>query len=110
MPLDKINDDRLGRSLDALFDQRHSVLASRALHVAREFDVPLREVHYDPTHVLLHGAYEASQAREGATAAGGPVRSDDQLPPAHITKGRPLSDAPPDVRLIHAGLCTVVDR
>jgi transposase len=110
MPLDKINDDRLGRSLDALFGQRHSILASLALHAAREFDVPLREVHYDPTHILLHGAYEASQAREGATAAGGPARGDDQLPPAHITKGRPLSDAPQDVRLVHAGLCTVVDR
>jgi Domain of unknown function (DUF4277) len=104
LPPEKINDDRLGRSLDALFGQRHSILASLALHVAREFDVPLREVHYDPTHILLHGAYEASQAREGATTAGGPVRSDDQLPPAHITKGRPLSDAPQDVRLVHAGL------
>src|SRR5215467_9580015 len=85
MPLEKINDDRLGRSLDALFDQRHSILASLALHVAREFDVSLREVHYDPTHILLHGAYEASQAREGAATAEDPVRSDGQLPPAHIT-------------------------
>jgi transposase len=110
LPPEKINDDRLGRSLDALFGQRHSILASLALHVAREFDVSLQEVHYDPTHILLHGAYEASQARDGAPPAAGPVRSDDQLPPAHITKGRPLSDAPPDVRLIHAGLCTVVDR
>jgi len=110
MPLEKINDDRLGRSLDALFEQRHSILASLALHVAREFNVSLREVHYDPTHVLLHGAYEASQAREGAATAEDPVRSDGQLPPAHITKGRPLSDAPQDVQLIHAGLCTAVDR
>src|SRR5262245_62921138 len=33
IPLDKINDDRLGRSLDALFEQRHSILARLALHV-----------------------------------------------------------------------------
>lgn len=38
------------------------------------------------------------------------MRSDDQLPPAHLTKGRPLRDAPADVQLIHAGLCTVVDQ
>jgi Domain of unknown function (DUF4277) len=109
MPRDKINDDRLGRSLDAFFGQRHSILASLALHVAREFQLSLQEVHYDPTHILLHGAYEQSEARGDLTTDAGQVRSDDQLPPAHITKGRPLSDAPKDVQLIHAGLCTVVD-
>src|SRR5215470_5354868 len=75
MPPEKLNDDRLGRSLDALFEQRHSILASLALHVAQEFGVALREVHYDPTHILLHGAYEASQARADPSAAAGPVRS-----------------------------------
>jgi transposase len=110
MPRDKINDDRLGRSLDAFFDQRHSILASLALHVAREFKLSLTEVHYDPTHVLLHGAYASSEARGDLITATGQVRSDDQLPPAHITQGRPLSDAPQDVQLVHAGLCTVVDQ
>ena len=41
---------------------------------------------------------------------GGEVRSDASLPPAHITAGRPMSDTPNDVQLIHAGLCTVVDE
>ncbi len=50
------SDDRFGRALDAFFMQRHSVLASLALHVAREFNLSLNEVHYDPTHILLHGA------------------------------------------------------
>ncbi len=44
------------------------------------------------------------------TTAASQVRGDDQLPPAHITKGRPLSDAPADVQLIHAGLGMVVDQ
>jgi len=66
-------------------------------------------LHYDPTHVVLHGAYETSQARSDLSA-GQHVRSDDALPPAHITPGRPMSDAPKDVRLIHAGLCTLVDE
>jgi transposase len=110
IPPHKINDDRLGRSLDAFFDQRHSILASLALHVAREFNLSLKEIHYDPTHILLQGAYEQSQARGDLTTVEGQVRSDDQLPPAHITRGRPLSDVPNDVQLIHAGLCTVVDQ
>ncbi len=33
MPPEKITDDRLGRALDAFFEQRHSILAHLALHV-----------------------------------------------------------------------------
>jgi len=109
IPIEKINDDRLGRSVDAFFDQRHSILARLALHVSHEFGVSLSEVHYDPTHLVLHGAYESSQPRGALQTEAGEVRSDGRLPPAHITPGRPMSDAPQDVQLIHAGLCTVVD-
>jgi len=110
MPVEKINDDRLGRSIDAMFDQRHSILATLALHVSQEFGVPLAEIHYDPTHLLLHGAYESSQPRATLSTDPAETRSDGRLPPAHITQGRPMSDAPKDVQLIHAGLCTVVDE
>lgn len=109
IPVEKITDDRLAKSLDAFFTQRHSILASLALRISREFGVPLSELHYDPTHILFHGSYEDSQAR-GEFLEGEAVRSDDQLPPAHITTGRPMSDAPKDVQMIHAGLCTVVDE
>ena len=109
IPVEKINDDRLGRSVDALFDQRHSILASLALHVAHEFGVPLSELHYDPTHLLLHGTYDQSQPR-GTLQDGQQVRSDAALAPAHITQWRPMSGAPKDVQLIHAGLCTAVDE
>lgn len=86
-----------------------SILASLALHVANEFGIPLTELHYDPTHILLHGAYEESTPRE-ARSEGETVLSDSGLPAAHITTGRPMSDAPKDVQMIHAGLCTVVDE
>ena len=109
IPVEKITDDRLGKSLDAFFTQRHSILASLALHVAHEFSISLSELHYDPTHIVLRGAYEASVPR-GDLQEGATVLSDDDLGPAHITKGRPMSDAPKDVQLIHAGLCTVVDQ
>ena len=109
IPVEKITDDRLGKSLDAFFRQRHSILSSLALTVSREFGVDLSEVHYDPTHILLHGVYEQSEPR-GELAPGRTVRSDASLPPAHITQGRPMSDAPKDVQMIHAGLCTIVDK
>lgn len=109
IPPEKLNDDRLGRSLDAFFTQRHSILASVALHVSSAFGIPLSELHYDPTHVVLHGAYETSQSR-GDLRVGKQVLSNDALPPAHITRGRPMNDAAKDVQLIHAGLCTLVDE
>ena len=114
MPVQKINDDRLGRSVEAFFDHRHSILASlalaaMALHVSHDFETPIEEIHYDPTHLIFHGAYEASQARAALRTDAGEVRSDGRLAAAHITAGRPMSDAPKDVRLIHAGLCTIVD-
>jgi len=109
IPVEKITDDRLGKSLDAFFTQRHSILASLALHVSHEFSIPLSELHYDPTHIVLHGDYEQSETR-GDLQDGENVRSDDDLAPAHITQGRPMSDAPKDVQMIHAGLCTVVDE
>lgn len=109
MPVDKINDDRLGRALDAFFAQRHSILAEVALHVSREFGVSLREVHYDPTHILFQGAYEGAAARDGVVD-GQTTRSDDALKPAHITRGRATDDAPRGSHMIHAGLCTHVDE
>src|SRR5947207_2939832 len=55
IPADKLNDDRLGRSLDAFFTQRHSILASVAAHVISAFHLPLNRLHYDTTHLLLFG-------------------------------------------------------
>jgi len=114
MPPDKINDDRLGRALDAFFGQRHSILASLALHVSHKFNVPLNELHYDPTHILLEGEYEEATARKkeviDRSGKKEVVRSNDQLDPAHITKGRATDDAPNGSLMIHAGLCTYVDE
>lgn len=113
IPAEKLNDDRLGRALDALFQERHSIVASIALHIAKEFNVPLKAVHYDPTHLLFTGAYEESQPRVGVVDRSGEqvtVRSNDTLAPAHITKGRGTDDAPKGSMMVHVGLCTHVDE
>jgi transposase len=124
IPADKLNDDRLGKALDAFFTQRHSILASFALHVSQELGVPLSEVHYDPTHILFEGAYEESQPRDVLPAdvlpadvlpadvlpADETIPSDEDMPAAHITKGRPMEDAAHGGRMVHAGLCTLVDE
>ena len=109
IPLEKMNDDRFGRSLDAFFDQRHSILGAVALHVAEEFKIPLSELHYDPTHVLFEGAYNDAVKRDGVVGENG-IRSNDALKPAHITKGRGTDDAPQGARMIHVGLLSAVDE
>jgi hypothetical protein len=60
IPADKLNDDRLGRSLDAFFGQRHSILAGVAEQALRVADLPRERVHFDTTHLLFYGDYGAS--------------------------------------------------
>jgi transposase len=103
IPPEKLNDDRLGRALDAFYPQRHSILASLALHVAHTFDLSLERLHYDPTHLLLHGAYDGSRPR--SEPAADPQAPDAQDPPAHITFGHGAED----IRLVQAGLSVAVD-
>ncbi len=109
IPAGKLHDDRLGKALDAFFTQRHSILASFALHVSQELDVPLSEIHYDPTHILFQGAYEESEPRD-ELPADATIPSDEAMPAAHITKGRRMEDAAHGGRMVHAGLCTHVDE
>ena len=74
IPADKLNDDRLGRALDAIYDVRHSLLSAIALRVAERYGVPLTEIHDDPTHVLFTGAYADAAARDGVDGVDGAGR------------------------------------
>jgi hypothetical protein len=104
IPADKLNDDRLGRSLDAFFTQRHSILASVAAHVVHTFRLPRNRLHYDTTHLLFCGAYDASEPIPD-TLSLPPTTASADFPPAQITHGYAVHNA----KMIHAGLCSVVD-
>lgn len=100
---DCLNDDRLGRALDAFFSQRHSIqtsVAAQAIHLA---ELSLDRLHFDPTHLSFYGAYEASQSRPTDTAW--PPTDSSSILPAHITHG--YGD---DTKLIQVGLTCVVDE
>ena len=58
VPAELLNDDRLARALDAVFPERWNILGEVALHVAKEFDVSLAQVHYDPTSFHFTGEYD----------------------------------------------------
>lgn len=102
LPDVSLNDDRLGRALDAFFRQRHSILTSVAAQALALAELPGTCLHFDPTHLIFYGAYETSQARP-AEFPWPPTDSGD-VPPAHITHG--YGD---DAKLIQVGVTSAVD-
>ena len=62
--LPSLNDDRVGRCLDRLFQSDiTSMVLALTTHVVREFQVNLDELHNDSTTITFHGAY-ADAAQE----------------------------------------------
>jgi transposase len=60
-----LNDDRIGRALDQLFDaDRGSLLCGLVLRAIREFKVDCSQLHNDSTSIVLHGSYANADGRE----------------------------------------------
>ena len=104
IPADKLNDDRLGRALDAFFSQRHSILASVAEQALRLAGLTCQRLHFDPTHVSFHGTYDSSQPRPPEVPLPPQTPSAD-FPPAHLTYGHGADN----LKLLQVGLSAVVD-
>src|SRR5262249_3133922 len=102
LPADRLHDDRLGRALDAFFNQRHSILARAPAQALQLTALTLEQLHFDTTHLVFYGAYENSQPRPPTALA--ELRGDARLPPAHIGHGY-LTDA----HMIKVGVSAVVD-
>jgi transposase len=85
----RLNDDRVGRTLDALFDaDRASLLTDVVVRAVREFEVELEQMHNDSTTVTFAGQY--------AGARGARRRGRSTL---HITHGH-NKDHRPDLKQI----------
>jgi transposase len=71
--LKSLNDDRVGRALERLFDADFpALLMDITRHVVREFDLDLSELHNDSTTVRFFGDYdgcEQPQTRRGKLTA-----------------------------------------
>jgi hypothetical protein len=103
IPADKLNDDRLGRGLDAFFEHRHSILGSVTAQAVQLTGLSLERLHFDPTAVVLCGAYAASQPRPD-WPADVPFRGDGLLPPAHLGHGYSA-----DAKMFQVGQLAIVD-
>jgi transposase len=102
IPDQSLNDDRLGRALDAFFTQRHSILTTVAAHTLALAEISPQRLHFDPTHLTFYGAYQASEPR--ADDSPWPPRISTNIPPAHITHGYAAKE-----KLIHVGITAAVD-
>lgn len=60
-----LNDDRMGRALDRLFDVDRSVMMTQlVLSAIREFKIDLHQFHNDSTTLTLTGEYQDADGRE----------------------------------------------
>ena len=62
-PADKLNDDRLGRALDAFFHKRHSIMADVTVRALEWAELSLTRIHFDTTDVAFCGTCESSLER-----------------------------------------------
>jgi transposase len=102
VPADKFNDDRLGRSLDAFFEQRHGIIAAVTTEVLKLTNLSLQNCHFDTTHLVAYGSYEASVARP--TSAREKLVDDLRKSPAHLSHGYLTK-----YKMLQLGMTSVVD-
>lgn len=63
------NDDRIGRTLEQLFDAHHGTLATEAVvRALRLYQVQTKQLHNDSTTVTFRGKYNRSRRRNGKEA------------------------------------------
>ena len=58
----KMNDDRVGRCLDAMHDSLACMKASLILHAIKEFNLNVNQLHTDITNILFEGRYDNPEA------------------------------------------------
>jgi transposase len=91
IPADVLNDDRLGRALDAIAPQVGHLVGSIGASAIDVFGIDVTRIHWDMTSISLYGAYD---------------RADDEHPvPGY---GHP-KDRRTDLKQIQAGIAVAAD-
>ena len=86
-----LNDDRLGRALDAIAPRLDEVIGSVGAAAISEFGVDVARLHWDMTSISLYGAYPDADEEYPAPRWGHP------------------KDRRPDLKQIQAGLAVAAD-
>jgi hypothetical protein len=88
---DTLNDDRLGRALDALAGRADQVVGSIGAKAIEVFGIDVTRVHWDMTSISLYGAYRDTDDDYPAPAFGHPKdrRTDLGRPRGHRRRRDP---------------------
>jgi transposase len=103
VPTDKLNDDRLGRALDAFFEQRHGIIAAITTEVLKLTQLTLHNCHFDTTHLVAYGSYAASVPRPPSERE--QLLDDLRRSPAHLSHGYLTK-----YKMLQLGMTSVVDE
>lgn len=71
-PAEKLNDDRIARCLDALAPRIDAIQGAVLVQAVKEFDLDLRQLHWDLTSVVLDGEFDPATAPETAPTGHAP--------------------------------------
>ncbi|GAA0441168.1 hypothetical protein Acor_11790 [Acrocarpospora corrugata] len=88
---DLLNDDRIGRALDAIAPHLDHLAGSAGLSAIERFGVDASRMHWDMTSISLHGVYEQAEENFAAPKFGHP------------------KDRRPDLKQIQAGIAVSGD-
>jgi hypothetical protein len=92
IPADALNDDRIGRALDALAEELDQVIGSVGAQAIATFGIDVARLHWDMTSISLFGAYDDPEAGFAQPRWGKPK---DRRPDS--SRSRPGSRSPPTV-------------
>ncbi|MGH3410063.1 MAG: IS1634 family transposase [Streptosporangiaceae bacterium] len=91
IPAVALNDDKLGRTLDAIAPHLEQITSAVAVRAITEFGIDISQLHWDMTSFSLHGAYEQPEEDYPAPRYGHP------------------KDRRPDLLQIQAGIAAAGD-
>jgi len=91
IPAAALNDDKLGRTLDAIAPHLEQITSAVAVRAITEFGIDIGQLHWDMTSFSLHGAYEQPEEDYPAPRYGHP------------------KDRRPDLLQIQAGIAAAGD-
>jgi hypothetical protein len=87
----QLNDDRVGRALDAIAPQLDRIVGSVGLSAIEEFGIDVSRLHWDMTSISVHGEYEQAEQEFPAPRFGHP------------------KDRRPDLKQVQAGIAVSAD-
>ena len=98
IPASKFNDDRLGRTLDAIQEHTRDIWQDVVHHALVRFEIDLSIIFYDLTAFVVHGAYSESEYAKFGFAHNTPmdkrkfktgldVAADGNIPAGYATEG-----------------------